>query len=59
MDTLYRDFILEHYKNPHNKGTLAEPDLACGDSNPSCGDEMSMTLKLADGGERIADVAFE
>ncbi len=59
MDNLYRDFILEHYRNPHNKGTLPEPDLSFGDSNPSCGDEMSMTLKLDDGGKRIADVAFD
>ena len=58
MDNLYRDFILEHYRNPHNKGVLPDADLSFGDSNPSCGDEMSMTLKL-DGGDRIVDVAFD
>ncbi len=58
MDNLYRDFILEHYKRPHNKGVLPEPDLAFGDSNPSCGDEMSIMLKL-EGGQRIVDVAFD
>ena len=59
MDNLYRDFILEHYRRPHNKGVLPEPDLSFGDSNPQCGDEMSMTLKLDGRRERIAEVAFE
>jgi nitrogen fixation protein NifU and related proteins len=58
MDNLYRDFILEHYRNPHNKGVLDPHDLRYADSNPTCGDEMSMMLRLEDG-ERIADVAFD
>ena len=48
MDNLYRDFILEHYRNPHNKGVLQPHDLHFADSNPTCGDEMSMTLQLDD-----------
>ena len=59
MDNLYRDFILEHYRNPHNKGVLDPHDLHFADSNPTCGDEMSMTLRLDDGQQRIADVAFD
>jgi nitrogen fixation NifU-like protein len=59
MDNLYRDFILEHYRNPHNKGVLDPYDLAFADSNPTCGDEMSMTLRLDDASERIVDVAFD
>jgi len=59
MDNLYRDFILEHYKNPHNKGVLEPHDLHFADSNPTCGDEMSMTLRLDEAKERIADVAFD
>ena len=59
MDNLYRDFILEHYRNPHNKGTLDPHDLHFADSNPTCGDEMSMTLRLDDGRSAIADVAFD
>jgi nitrogen fixation NifU-like protein len=58
MDNLYRDFILEHYRNPHNTGVLDPPDLQFADSNPTCGDEMSMSLQLDAAGERIADVAF-
>jgi nitrogen fixation protein NifU and related proteins len=59
MDNLYRDFILEHYRNPHNRGVLDPSDLAFADSNPTCGDEMSMTLRLDDGGDRVVEVAFE
>jgi nitrogen fixation NifU-like protein len=57
MDNLYRDFILEHYRNPHNKGVLDPHDLHFADSNPTCGDEMSMTLRVTD--DRIDDVAFD
>jgi nitrogen fixation protein NifU and related proteins len=59
MDNLYRDFILEHYRNPHNKGVLDPHDLHFADSNPTCGDEMSMTLRLDEAKARIVDVAFD
>jgi nitrogen fixation NifU-like protein len=59
MDNLYRDFILEHYRNPHNKGVLDPHDLQFADSNPTCGDEMSMTLLLDASKGSIADVAFD
>jgi len=59
VDNLYRDFILEHYRNPHNKGVLDPHDLHAADSNPTCGDEMSMTLRLDEAGTAIADVAFD
>jgi nitrogen fixation NifU-like protein len=59
MDNLYRDFILEHYKNPHNKGHLDPHDLHFADSNPTCGDEMSMTIVLDGAKQAIADVAFD
>jgi nitrogen fixation protein NifU and related proteins len=59
MDNLYRDFILEHYRNPHNKGVLDPHDLHFADSNPTCGDEMSMTIRLDEAKERIAEVAFD
>ena len=59
MDNLYRDFILEHYRTPHNKGQLDPHDLEFADSNPTCGDEMSMTILLDESKDRIADVAFD
>jgi nitrogen fixation NifU-like protein len=59
MDNLYRDFILEHYRSPHNKGVLDPHDLHFADSNPTCGDEMSMTLRLDEPKANITDVAFD
>ena len=58
-DNLYRDFILEHYREPHNRGVLEPHDLHFADSNPTCGDEMNITLRLDPARERIADVAFD
>jgi nitrogen fixation NifU-like protein len=58
MDNLYREFILEHYRTPHNNGVLEPHDLHFADSNPTCGDEMSMTVQLDESKNRVADVAF-
>ena len=58
MDELYRDQILEHYKRPHNFGALDSPDLEFEDTNPFCGDEQHVMIKL-DSDERVAEVTFE
>src|SRR5262249_16025268 len=58
MDELYRDQILEHYKRPHHFGRLDDFDLEFEDSNPFCGDEQHVFLKLDDDG-RVSGVAFE
>src|ERR687894_2397177 len=58
MDDLYRDQILEHYKRPHNFGRLDSPDLEFEDTNPFCGDEQHVTIRL-DGDDRVAEVAFD
>ena len=57
MDDLYREQILEHYKQPHHWGELEDADLEFEDNNPLCGDELRVQLKLDDDG-RIADVRF-
>src|SRR3954470_18274485 len=61
MDDLYRENILEHYKQPHHwsppSPALDDPDLEFEDNNPLCGDELKVQLKL-DGDDRIADVRF-
>jgi nitrogen fixation NifU-like protein len=59
MDNLYRDFILEHYRSPHNRGVLDPHDLAFADSNPTCGDELSMTIQLDAAKQRIVDIAHD
>ena len=57
MDDLYRENILQHYKNPHHWGELAAPDLEADDLNPLCGDELKVQIKVDDDG-KIEDVAF-
>jgi nitrogen fixation NifU-like protein len=57
MDDLYRDEILEHYRRPHNFGTLDEPDAVQEGSNPLCGDRITLMLELSSDG-RVTDVAF-
>jgi nitrogen fixation NifU-like protein len=58
MEELYRDQILEHYKRPHNFGRLEQFDLDYEDSNPFCGDEQHLFVKL-DGEGRVSGVSFE
>jgi nitrogen fixation protein NifU and related proteins len=58
MDDLYREQILEHYKRPHNFGSLQEADLEFSDNNPFCGDEQHVFIKLDDEG-RVEAVTFE
>ncbi len=46
MDDMYREEILSHYKRPRNWGPLEDPDLEFEDTNPLCGDELKVMLKL-------------
>jgi nitrogen fixation protein NifU and related proteins len=57
MEALYRDFILDHYRNPRNAGTLESPDATFEDNNPLCGDRIRMDVKLQDG--VVADIKFK
>jgi nitrogen fixation NifU-like protein len=57
MDDLYRENILDHYKRPHHWGELENPDMEFYDTNPLCGDELKVQIKLGDDGT-VADVAF-
>lgn len=57
MDDFYKEYILDHYRNPRNFGTLESPDAEAEDLNPLCGDTIRMQLKVdADG--RVSDVKF-
>jgi len=58
MDELYRENILDHYKRPRKFGRLEEFDLDFEDTNPFCGDEQHIYIKL-DENDRVADVSFE
>ena len=57
MDDLYRDEILEHYRNPHNFGTLEEPTTVKEGANPLCGDRITLMLGIDEQGN-VTDVAF-
>jgi NifU-like protein involved in Fe-S cluster formation len=43
---IYRETILDHYRNPRNKGRLSNQDVSIQDSNPLCGDEIEIHLKV-------------
>ena len=58
MDALYREQILEHYKHPHHFGELADADLEFEDTNPLCGDQLHVMLRL-DGDGTIEDIRFD
>ena len=53
---MYRENILDHYKRPRNRGTLAKADSEGFDSNPLCGDEISMQIAVKGG--KVADIKF-
>ena len=61
MDDLYREYILEHYKRPHNwsppEPELEAPDLEFEDNNPLCGDTLRVQLALDDE-RRVRDIRF-
>lgn len=56
IEELYRDVILDHYRNPRNRGTLEHPDAHAEGNNPLCGDELTVDLRLD--GDRIVEVAI-
>ncbi len=56
MDDFYREYILEHYKYPYNKGTLDNPSVTHEESNPLCGDRIRMDVLIE--GDVIQDIKF-
>ena len=56
MDALYREYIIDHYKNPRNFGELEERDVEFRDRNPLCGDELGVHIRLD--GDRVAELRF-
>jgi len=57
MDSMYQQIILDHYKNPHHRG-LADPfDAEVHHVNPTCGDEVTLRVRVADGA--VADLGWE
>lgn len=57
LDTLYRQVIMDHYKNPRNKGILEDGSHTINMNNPTCGDRIQLTLKVEDG--IVKDAKFD
>ncbi|KGR83578.1 Fe-S cluster assembly sulfur transfer protein SufU [Lysinibacillus sp. FSL K6-0057] len=57
LDQLYRSVIMDHYKNPRNKGSLEEDAVTIDMNNPTCGDRIHLTLKVTDG--VVEDAKFD
>lgn len=57
MDDLYRELIIDHYKNPHHRGELDPNDITYEDDNPLCGDHIRIDLRV-DENERVMEAAF-
>ena len=58
FDQMYREVILDHYKNPRGHGVLEDADAEAEGQNPLCGDEVSIYVAFGDDGETIDEVKF-
>ena len=58
LESLYREVILDHYKNPRGHGVLEGADAEAEGQNPLCGDEVSIYVAFGDDGETIDEVKF-
>ena len=58
FDQMYREVILDHYKNPRGHGLLEEPDAHAEGQNPLCGDEVSIYVAFGEDGDTIDEVKF-
>jgi nitrogen fixation NifU-like protein len=56
VDKLYREHILDHYRNPRNHGTLEDADVSCELDNPVCGDVVRLDVRLENG--RVSEARF-
>ncbi len=58
LESLYREVILDHYKNPRGHGAIEHADAEAEGQNPLCGDEVSIYVSFGDDGETIDEVRF-
>jgi nitrogen fixation NifU-like protein len=57
LETMYQEIILDHYRNPHHKGLRDPFDVEVHHVNPTCGDEITMRVKLD--GDTVTDVSYD
>jgi nitrogen fixation NifU-like protein len=58
FDDLYREQILDHYKNPRHHGDVENADASAEGQNPLCGDEVSVSVRFGEDGETIEEMRF-
>jgi len=58
MEDLYREVILDHYKNPRGHGVIEDADAVAEGMNPLCGDEVAIYVEFGEDGETIDEVKF-
>ena len=56
LEEIYKEVILDHYKNPRNKREMADAPLTCSKNNPLCGDEITVYVNAEDG--KVLEVSF-
>ncbi len=59
LDQMYREVILDHYKNPHGHGAIEGADAQAEGQNPLCGDEVTIFVRFGSDGETIDEIGFE
>jgi nitrogen fixation NifU-like protein len=59
FEDMYREVILDHYKNPRGYGLIEGADAHAKGQNPLCGDEVAISVKFGPDGETIEDIGFE
>ncbi|NCV74200.1 MAG: SUF system NifU family Fe-S cluster assembly protein, partial [Actinobacteria bacterium] len=57
LDSLYQEVILDHYRSPHNKGLSDDKDIQVHHNNPSCGDEITLNLKVQEG--KVSNISWD
>jgi nitrogen fixation NifU-like protein len=57
LDSLYQEIILEHYRTPHHRGLREPYDAEVHHLNPTCGDEITLRVHVADG--KVDDVSYD
>jgi nitrogen fixation NifU-like protein len=50
LESMYQEIILDHYKNPHHRGLAESYDAEAHHVNPTCGDEVTVRVRLSAGG---------
>lgn len=59
LESMYQEVILDHYKHPHHSGLREPLDAEVHHVNPSCGDEITLRVKLSDDRTTVEDVSYD